>query len=324
MAGDRIQLRRLNMIHIRISSGGYPNCSSLAEEAECAAKTIQRDIEYLRDFFHAPIEYDAAKHGYYYSEPNYKISAIDINEGDLFALCIAEKTLQRYQNTPVYSQLNDVFKKITDSLPDTTSTKPGYLDGRLSIISGPVTRIHPPTWETLADAMREYRCTRISHLTPGSSTLKDRLFDPYQIIHYQEEWYAKGFDHQSAEIRTFAISRIEQACKEDEGFEVPENYDYEREAGLNFDLMWGETIHKIKIQFPKHLAPFIMERAWHPTQLITKKKNGSIVLSLETRHLLEIKRWILSWGAGVRALEPAELVSEITADLTRMRQDYPS
>ena len=322
MAGDKTQLRRLNLIHLRISSGSYPNCSSLADEAECSTKTIMRDIEYLRDFFHAPIDYDPTRHGYFYSEPNYKISAIDINEGDLFALCIAEKTLQRYRNTPVYHQLNSVFGKITESLPETTTTQPGYLDGRLSIISGPVTRIQPRIWESLANAMRENRSTRIAHRTPHTDDLKERRFDPYQIIHYQEEWYAKGFDHQSAEIRTFAISRIEKARKEKESFQVPADYDYEREAGMNFDLMWGEKVYRVELEFDAHIAPYIIEREWHPSQQIDTQTNGSIRFRMETRHLLEIKRWVMSWGDGVTVLSPTELVDDMREELSRMCKRY--
>ena len=38
----------------------------VAEYFEVSAKSIQRDVEYMRDLLHAPIEYDQKKRGYYY------------------------------------------------------------------------------------------------------------------------------------------------------------------------------------------------------------------------------------------------------------------
>jgi proteasome accessory factor B len=51
--------RRLR-IHERLAAGEYPNCSGLAREFEVSHKTVARDVEYMRDHFDLPIEYDLA------------------------------------------------------------------------------------------------------------------------------------------------------------------------------------------------------------------------------------------------------------------------
>ena len=38
-------------------------------------------------------------------------------------------------------------------------------------------------------------------------------------------------------------------------------------------------------------------------------------LRFETSHLNEVKDWVLSWGAGARALAPRKLVDKIRRDL---------
>lgn len=56
-------LERLIYIHKRIKAGKYPNCTFLSKKLECSIPTINRDIEFLRDRFLAPIEYESAKKG---------------------------------------------------------------------------------------------------------------------------------------------------------------------------------------------------------------------------------------------------------------------
>jgi biotin operon repressor len=46
-----------------------PSCARLGVKLECSYKTIQRDIDLLRDFFGYPLEYDASKYHYKLAGP---------------------------------------------------------------------------------------------------------------------------------------------------------------------------------------------------------------------------------------------------------------
>ena len=63
-------LERLINIHKEIRDGNYPNTTELAKKFNDGKgiSTISRDIEFLRDRLYAPIEYDYARKGYYYTE----------------------------------------------------------------------------------------------------------------------------------------------------------------------------------------------------------------------------------------------------------------
>jgi proteasome accessory factor B len=60
---SRPPLARMHRIHEALQRGSHPNCSTLAREIEVAVKTIQRDIEFMRDQLGLPIEYDQARRG---------------------------------------------------------------------------------------------------------------------------------------------------------------------------------------------------------------------------------------------------------------------
>lgn len=69
--GSYKMLYRIARIHEFIKSGSYPNCKDLADELENDSATIHRDIEILRNDFNAPVEFDQAENGYYYTDPDF-------------------------------------------------------------------------------------------------------------------------------------------------------------------------------------------------------------------------------------------------------------
>ena len=68
---SRPPLERMMRLHEKLKAGKFPNCRKLAEELEVSAKTIQRDIEFMRDRLNLPIEYDQLHFGFVYTEPSF-------------------------------------------------------------------------------------------------------------------------------------------------------------------------------------------------------------------------------------------------------------
>ena len=78
----------------------------------------------------------------------------------------------------------------------------------------------------------------------------------------------------------------------------------------------------MKIRFSVKVAPYVLERDWHPSQEIETCKDGAIVLALTVNHLLELKRWILSWGKNAVVLKPDYFRTEIEMEIKEMSQNY--
>ena len=91
MQRTKCQFNRLVELDRHIRAGNYPNCLTFSVKWEVAQKTIQRDIEYLRDGLGAPIDYDRDRKGYYYTDTNWFLPALSVTEGDLFYLLLASK-----------------------------------------------------------------------------------------------------------------------------------------------------------------------------------------------------------------------------------------
>lgn len=326
MAKFKPQFRRLLYIDERIRTGTrvgqYPNCRMLAEEYEVSAKTIQRDIDYLKWQLSAPIEYDNVKHGFYYTEPDYKLPALNISRSDLFAMCIAERVLQQYENTPLHDKLAVVFEKLQESMPENVSVNPAWLQDRFSFFRLPAPRIDPDVWNTVFEGLRQERTICFDYRIPGKEKVHRRTVDPYHAVSYRAQWYLFGYCHYVKKIRSFAVSRMDRAEMTADDFFIPSDFEFEKIAGRHFGIMFGEEEHGVSVRFGPEQAPYVREREWQDDQKLEERPDGSVVLSFSTNHLWEVRSWVLSWGPGATVLGPPELVEMVADSLKKATLNY--
>ena len=327
MAKFKPQYRRLLFIDQKLRQSGshekLPNCTSLAEEWETSPKTIQRDIEFLKWEMDAPIEYDRVRHGYYYSEPDFVLPALRIAEGDLFAICLAEKVLRQYESTPVYSRLADVFLKIERYLPDQVSIHPSVLEDRFSFFPEAAPRIDPGIWEEAFRALRLGHTLDVTYQLPGRSKPYATRVDPYHVVGYRGEFYVIGHCHYKKALRVFSISRIRRARVSGDAFQIPKDFDFEKQWRNHFGIMVGDKEVRVRVRFRADQAFYVQERDWHPEQKFTREKDGSLVMAFRTSHLFEVTRWVLSWGGAATVLEPPELAAAVRSELAAATLNYP-
>src|ERR1700749_3315322 len=93
---SRPPLVRMMKLHAQLQARKFPNCRKLAHELEVSSKTIQRDIEFMRYQLGLPIEYDQLHFGFVYTEPVAGFPNIQVTEGEVVALFVAQKALQQY------------------------------------------------------------------------------------------------------------------------------------------------------------------------------------------------------------------------------------
>jgi hypothetical protein len=67
-------LARIMVIGQALRANAWPNSRSQGAKLGADPRTIRRDFDYLRDQLHAPIDYDRVRHGYYYTEPTFRLS----------------------------------------------------------------------------------------------------------------------------------------------------------------------------------------------------------------------------------------------------------
>ncbi|MBM9537899.1 helix-turn-helix transcriptional regulator [Desulfobulbus alkaliphilus] len=317
MAKYKPQHARLLFIDRKIREKKFPNRTTLAREWEVSAKTIGRDLEYMRYQLDAPLAYASRERGYYYTEEQYRLPAMDIRESDLFAIYLADKLLAQYENTPIHASLTSVFSKIEASLPDKLATGPGSDQARFTVFPPFATVILPEVLATVFACLRHSIRMEIDYKNPGGTPVRRRV-DPYHGVRFEGDWYVVGYCHLRQAVRTFSLARIRAVRQLDERFAIPADFDFSKLCGSHFGVYWGKEEIVVRILFASGVADYIRERRWHPSQIMEERADGSLILTLTVNHLLELMRWILSWGDGAQVLEPEELAEDIRGTARRM------
>lgn len=313
---------RLHFIDRKIREGTYPNAKTLAREYETSDRTIKRDIEYLRDFQNAPIEYDSHKKGYYYSEENYALPALTLKSSELFAITLVQEVLTQYENTPVYTELLHIFEKLSSLLPENVTVDVGWLDARFTMFREPSANVDFTIWKSLFKALQENKEIIIDYQTPQSTNPLKRTVAPFHAVYHKGNWYVIGHDSCSDEIRVFAFSRIKSVKLMEKSFSMPEDFTISDHLDTNIGVFAHDKKYKVNLKFSKTAAPFIKERVWHDNQDIHEFSNGSIKLMFSTNQLNETLFWVLSWGENVEVVSPPELKNMVKERLQKMIKIY--
>ena len=308
---SRPPLERMMRIHQAITSGKYPNATTLAAEIEVVVKTIQRDIEFMRDRMGLPIEYDARKYGYHYTEEVSAFPTLQITEGELVALLIAEKALQQYRGTNFEKPLVSAFKKMESSLPDTISLNFADWDQSISFRTSAEPVLNLETFDALAKATASHHQLELSYRKPGSKKTEPRIIDPYHLANINGEWFLFAFDHLRKAIRTFVPSRIHSVQRTGKSFPSPQQFSIERILRDSFGVHSGQGEYDVIIRFDAYAADYIREKRWHPSQQLREVKDGGVELRLKLSSLGEIQRWILGWGGSALVVKPPELIASV-------------
>ncbi|HVY69762.1 MAG TPA: WYL domain-containing protein, partial [Verrucomicrobiae bacterium] len=178
---SRPPLERMLRIHQALQGGKFPNASKLARELEVSAKSIHRDLEFMRDRLGLPLEYDSSRFGYYYTEEVNAFPTLQITEGELFALLVAEKALQQYRGTNFEKPLVSAFKKMAASLPDTVSLNIAEWEQTISFRTSAEPILNLEIFDRLAKAVAQRQQLAIAYRKPGQRDPETRVIDPYHL-----------------------------------------------------------------------------------------------------------------------------------------------
>lgn len=323
MPTTRPPLDRMMQIHSALQAGDFPNCSTLGRLLEVSTKTIHRDLEFMRDRLGLPIEYKSESNGYYYTEEVDSFPTLQISEGELFALLVAEKALQQYRGTPFETRLVGALRKLEQALPDTVSLNLAEWDQAISFhtTSEPLQQV-PPILEALTRAAQKRDQLRLRYRKPGAKQVEERVVDPYQLANVNGDWYLFAFDHLRRDLRKFVPARILSAEPTGQSFQRPEKFQLQKLLRDSFDVHSREGDFEVVIQFDPPVADYLREKRWHPSQELRELAEGGVELKLKLGSLGEIQRWVLGWGGLAQVIRPPELIQRVREAADRLHKAH--
>jgi len=319
---SRPPLERMMRLHAALKGRHFPNCQKIATELEVSAKTIQRDIDFMRYRLGLPIDYHPQEFGFFYSEPVTAFPNIEVSEGEITALLVAQKALAQYKGTPFERPLQTAFRKLTDGLKDRVSFSWHDLEDAISFRSAGASGADLEMFETVSKGV--LRCVEVEfeYRKLQSKGYEPRRVRPYHLGCLENQWYLFAEDLERKQLRTFALPRMRKVKLTTKGFRRPADFSIAEVLRGSFGVHSAGKKQRIRIEFDSFAARLVAERKWHESQRVRGKADGSILLELELGGLEEIERWILSWGKHARVLAPKELATRIREEAREILKRY--
>jgi proteasome accessory factor B len=317
---SRPPLERMLRIHQALTAGRFPNAITLAREIEVASKTIHRDLEFMRDRLNLPLAYDHTRKGFHYTSEVSAFPTMQITEGEIFALVVAEKALQQYRGTSFEKPLLSAIRKMEQALPDTISLNLADIEQTISFRTRAEPILNLEIFDALAKAVSQRQQLELQYRKPGQKA-EARVVDPYHLANINGEWFLFAFDHARKDLRTFAPARIQSAKATGKTFERSQKFSLEKRLRDSFGVHAGEGKFEVVIRFAPRAADFIREKKWHPSQTLKDLTDGGAELTMKLSSLAEVQRWVLSWSGEATVMKPRELAEAVKTAAKRILQN---
>jgi proteasome accessory factor B len=308
-------------IHEELQDGRLTNCTKLAEILEVSTKTVMRDVAFMRDRLYLPIEYVENLYAYRYECPVGSFPTVQISEGELLALLVAEKALKEYAGTPYHAQLSHAFEKLAAALHTKVSFAPESLN-TVSFHHTGIGRADLQVFDRLSRALRESREIEFDYVKPGSKAVETRRVRPYHLANRDNFWYLVAFDVGRKALRHFAVARMREIHLREKSFKVPEDFDADMHFAKSFGAFVGAGDHEVVVRFAPTVADRVRERVWHRSQTEKLRADGSLELTLRVDNLDEVERWVLGWGEHVKVLAPRDLAERVSRTAEKVAASY--
>lgn len=308
-------------IHDELRRGAFVNCTKLSKELEVSRKTILRDIAFMRDRLDLPIEFDAHIQAYRYTETVTAFPTVNVTEGELLALLVAQRALEQYRGTPFHGQLEIAFKKLAGGLRDRISFSPADELRAVSFKNIGLGKTNLAVFNTLSGAVLRSHTVTFDYRKPGDPKAS-RHVQPYHLANRENLWYLVGFDLEREALRTFALPRIADVVVTKERFVRPTDFSPEKFFASALGVLGGKGDHRVVIRFSTAVADRVREREWHESAEIHDLDGGAIELWMRLGALKEVEQWVLGWGAAAEVIGPPALRKSVRQTISELAGRY--
>ena len=323
-------IERLIIIHNAIKSGMYPNNKQLQKlyceqtgYAKVGEATISRDIDTLRTYFRAPLEYDRARNGFYYIDDKWEFALNQISVDDAFYLSSAKTLLANFKGTPMYDQI----AKVIDFLTETQGHGKSQLLDRIAVPPLPKVSVRQEVWKPIMNALRDNTLLKFDYNGRWNVSTTHRLVRPYQLLFEDGMYCLFGYDELADKgkggERLFCLPRMKRLENTDKTFELPKNFDFaSRCGGGRFGAFKDEKKVRYEIDFYDDARQYIKDCVWADDQkFIDSEEENMTTIKFSSSQSDKVLEWVLAQGANARPIAPADFVERWKTEIRGMMRN---
>lgn len=295
-------IKRYTLLIEKIGAGHNPSFNELKDFLsehgfEISQRTLQRDIEQIRNEFGIEIIYNRSRNGYIIDKEN----SLNLDSFIKFLEIVGTGEI-----------LSESIRDGKQTLEFISFEAEGNLKGIDNLRS-------------IVLAIKNKRKIKFTHENYIKGTIKEHVICPYHLKEYQNRWYVVGSFEDTGAFRTFAIDRITGLKVLTERFKP----DAKKNPVKMFDEVIGLTysiskLQEIKIWVSMDQIKYLESLKLHKSQETLGKEKDGYIIRLYLRPNFELVQKLLSLGSSVEVISPPELRNEIKDIVKEMSSLYKS
>ncbi len=313
------RLERFYKIDHLLRSNSAVSFRTLKEELGVSRPTLKRDLEYMRNRFNAPIEWDRVRRGYRFGdEPKYgqryELPGLWFSASEAHALLTMQHLLQNIEPgilgrrvRPLQARLQKILGSADHSVTQ--------VQRRIKILDMASRKAHVKYFNIVASAVLKRRRLHISYLVRSRNEMTERDVSPQRLIYYRDNWYLDAWCHSREDIRSFSLDAIHQALLLNVAAKNVKDGELDKVLASGYGIFSGKKLAMAKLRFTPERARWTSLESWHPNQRGRTEADGSYILEFPFSDDRELIGDILRFGPDVEVLSPQTLRSQVAEKL---------
>lgn len=283
-------------------------------------RQLRNDIQFMKSEagFDAPIKTirDGKKAYYRYEDKDFSIKNSPLRDDEIDQLQGAMQLLNRFKGAPQFEWLNQVGAVLEDKFGIEQGNDPVIGFDSSADYSG---YVHIGD---LFKAIINQQVLKLDYQPFGKEVISYN-FHPYYLKQYNNRWFVLGLN-ETTNVSTWTVplDRIKEF--EATGIDYIKNetnwIDYFDEI-IGVTRPFNRGLEVVKLLFTPDQSPFVQTKPLHGLQHNTITDEGLLV-RLEIIPNYELERLILSYGSGVKVLQPKELREKIESEIKKTLSKY--
>lgn len=309
MRADRL----LNLL-LLLQNRGKMSSRQLAELLEVSERTIVRDIEAL-SAAGIPVYAERGSRGGWVLADSYRTNLTGMRPEEIVSLLLANHN-ELLKDLGIQGDFQAAYQKLLAAAPAPIRQDAELILERLHIDGAGwhASEEAFPWLSAVQEAVWAQRKLRIRYRKEEGIT--ERIIHPLGLVAKRNVWYVAAEQEPDGELRTFRISRLEEASLLDETFMRPEGFD--------LAAYWEQSTARFKSELPRYVARvrtteagldrLRKERFIKVLQVENSDNQGQILAEVDLQTLDWACGVILRIGRDAEVLEPQELRERVISE----------
>ena len=242
-------------------------------------RTLQRDINEIRNVFGIDIEYSKSQKGYFISQ----------NENENMNFQRMMEAFDMFNSLNLAQNLTP-FIHLEKRRPQGTENLYGLLH-----------------------AIKNRLQIKFTYQKFWEEELSQRLVEPYALKEFKNRWYIMAKDSKDNNIKSFALDRLTNLEITNLNYQYPDNYSIEQSYRYCFGIISPnvEEPQDIILSFDPFQGKYIKTLPLHDTQQVLVDNDEEIKIKLKLCLTHDLVMELLSFGDNMKVIEPKSLADQI-------------